>query len=536
MAETWEIAVFFSAVVVYIIGMSLLYWITSDDYKLRKTRKKLGYDTPGLFSALKLCCVVCIGPINRKRWESKHKYYRTDDYGPPDSKWMEIKPPTERNQEWQRLPRGDTERHKAIISKALPIITDNVAELEYVDLIDRTASQLGRRDTRNSNNTPTKVPKSTLEKGNLRQQALARKETAPAKPQRPQSQHLADTDLTPYEMTLRRQKSQRRQMTKSVIELEPRTSNNQLQPSTNPLTIEGLRSIVATMNEASFIDEYLAIPTHLTKPSIYSSDKQQFNRDERIVPNPKTRVRIDPPKGVTLRTDFINANLVRGHNTRRPKYIAAQGPLSGHEDQKVCTREHFWTMIWNYQVPVIVMMIPPSAHRCPPYWPTSSTSQPYVFGPFSIRHINREIVGGISKTILSLRCKGSRQEHIVTHFLNHHWPAEGVPTSTSGILSLINKAHEAAKGPGPIVIHDDLGIGPSGVFIVGAHLIRQINDRKMVDIPKLLSLLRLDRGGLVQSLAEYQFLYKIAAVHSVTSVSGAGAPPPYTSAPHSRMH
>lgn len=54
------------------------------------------------------------------------------------------------------------------------------------------------------------------------------------------------------------------------------------------------------------------------------------------------------------------------------------------------------------------------------------------------------------------------------------WPAEGVPTSTSGILSLINKAHEAAKGPGPIVIHDDLGIGPSGVFIVGAHLIRQV--------------------------------------------------------------
>lgn len=110
---------------------------------------------------------------------------------------MEIKPPTERNQEWQRLPRGDTERHKAIISKALPIITDNVAELEYVDLIDRTASQLGRRDTRNSNNTPTKVPKSTLEKGNLRQQALARKETAPAKPQRPQSQHLAGE--TPFQ-------------------------------------------------------------------------------------------------------------------------------------------------------------------------------------------------------------------------------------------------------------------------------------------------------------------------------------------------
>lgn len=60
------------------------------------------------------------------------------------------------------------------------------------------------------------------------------------------------------------------------------------------------------MNEASFIDEYLAIPTHLTKPSIYSSDKQQFNRDERIVPNPKTRVRIDPPKGVTLRTGLLH--------------------------------------------------------------------------------------------------------------------------------------------------------------------------------------------------------------------------------------
>ena len=76
---------FFLAVVVYIVLASLLYWRTSDDYKLRKKRKELGYEVPGLFSAFKFLCILCLGPINRKRWESKHKHYHTEDYGPPDS-------------------------------------------------------------------------------------------------------------------------------------------------------------------------------------------------------------------------------------------------------------------------------------------------------------------------------------------------------------------------------------------------------------------------------------------------------------------
>ncbi|EGD72321.1 hypothetical protein PTSG_00340 [Salpingoeca rosetta] len=564
MAETWEVAVFFTAAVVYVIGASYLYWRTSDEYKLRKKRKELGYDVPSIMSSLKLCCVLCLGPINRQRWESKHKYYRTDDYGPPDAKWMELRPPTDKNQHWQLLPRGDKDRHRSLASKATAEVLLQVLEAEYNAALDKAIQQWqSHMNPENWNQVKRRV---TVQFSELDQDEIARQlkkeEEQESKWREEEEQSVAavgstaaaaaaaggQREITPYERTLKRRKDKQAarpaiNLNVPVIDQQPRirantgastsgaTTSSSSAATTRPLSTAELRTFVTSMRDDSLQDEYLSLPLLLEKPSAYGPEKRFLNRDSRVVPTVKTRVRIDPPKGIEHRTDYINANLIRGFSGKKGRFIATQGPLSGHENQKASTREHFWTMIWNYQVPVIVMMIPPSAHRCPPYWPTTSRSQVYTFGPFTVRHLNRETVGGIVRTVLSLRCRGAHQEHVVTHLLFQHWPATGVPQGTSGIITLLRKMREAAEGPGPIVVHDDLGLGPTGVLLGAYHLLRMVERTGKVDVPRVVSALRHDRGGLVQTLAEYQFLYKLAAVYSVSAAPKAAPPPAYRHAP-----
>eukprot|EP00043_Microstomoeca_roanoka_P027660 m.15384 g.15384 ORF g.15384 m.15384 type:complete len:547 (+) comp7843_c0_seq1:44-1684(+) len=545
MTETWKVAVFFAAVFVYIVGVAYLYWRTSDEYRLRKKRKELGYDVPSMFSSLKVFCLLCLGPINRKRWESKHKYYRTDDYGPPDSKWMEIRPPTDKNQEWQKLPRGDVERKREIISKAISELLIQVIDAEFDDAVEEAINrwrsgmrpekwtQVARRVTVEFEEKDQKEIARQVQREEERTRQWKREEQAREAARKAEQ-------ATPYEMNMhymehRQERGPRRdravRVNVPIIDQEPRRDVQPRSGVSRSLSVNQLRAFVNSMQEDSLQDEYLAIPLNMTKPSAYPPEKRFLNRDARIVPNMKTRVKIDPPKGVGLRTDYINANLVRGYGKQRFRFIATQGPLSGHENDKANTQEHFWTMIWNYQVPVIVMMITPSAHRCPAYWPTSSQSEVVSFGPFAVRHVSRETVAGIVRTVLSLRCRGSQQEHIVTHLLLQHWPPTGVPAGTSGVITLLRKTRQIATGPGPIVVHDDVGLGPTGVFIAGYYLMDQVDKEQKVDIPKLVTELREDRGGLIQTLAEYQFIHKLAAVYSVTSTQQSRAPPSYAAAP-----
>ena len=89
MAAAWEVGLFLFGLIVFLILSAVVYYRTGDDYKLRKRRKELGYDVDSWTDTLMVCCVLCLGPVNRSRWERKHKYFRTDDYGPLDkSGWM----------------------------------------------------------------------------------------------------------------------------------------------------------------------------------------------------------------------------------------------------------------------------------------------------------------------------------------------------------------------------------------------------------------------------------------------------------------
>jgi len=55
------------------------------------------------------------------------------------------------------------------------------------------------------------------------------------------------------------------------------------------------------------------------------------------------------------------------------------------------------------------------------------------------------------------------------------------------------------------------GIGRTGVFICFDIGMRQLRETNEVDILQIASMLRQDRGGMVQTLSQYHFIYKVSS-------------------------
>ena len=56
------------------------------------------------------------------------------------------------------------------------------------------------------------------------------------------------------------------------------------------------------------------------------------------------------------------------------------------------------------------------------------------------------------------------------------------------------------------------GIGRTGVFIGAEIGMQQLDEKGEVDILKIVSTLRQDRGGMVQTKDQYLFLYQVSLV------------------------
>jgi protein tyrosine phosphatase len=67
-----------------------------------------------------------------------------------------------------------------------------------------------------------------------------------------------------------------------------------------------------------------------------------------------------------------------------------------------------------------------------------------------------------------------------------------------------------------IEFHSSAGIGRTGCFIALRNGIKQINKERTVDIVRILCDLRRDRGGMIQTNDQYQFLYRALSEYART--------------------
>ena len=232
------------------------------------------------------------------------------------------------------------------------------------------------------------------------------------------------------------------------------------------------------------------------------------------------------------------------------KFLAMQGPLPG-------TCEHHWKAIFENDVDAILMLTSLveknkqtqiETVKCERYWPSKKEQcqfQPAVrYGDFEIMIMEEEnIRPNLIKSTLYLidtKSRNIKDEKVITHWQYTGWPDFGAPEDTSDIVTLVRELREFIKEfskdnnkngePFSILVHCSAGVGRTGTFIalfkamedidekLEKHVERteirkrhQSDEHRRLNIFKLVLFLRSKRVKMVQSFAQYQYLYACIA-------------------------
>ncbi|XP_064492176.1 tyrosine-protein phosphatase non-receptor type 7 isoform X2 [Pseudopipra pipra] len=220
---------------------------------------------------------------------------------------------------------------------------------------------------------------------------------------------------------------------------------------------------------AQLQEEFSKIPPNFVNPEELEIPGRAFkDRYKTILPNPESRVCLRRA-GKQEEDSYINANYITGYAGRPREYIATQGPM-------LHTVTDFWEMVWQEEAPLIVMI-----------------------------------------TELQERKELEGECREVKHILFPSWPDQQTPESAKPLLHLVSKVEETlqtAASPGPIVVHCSAGIGRTGCFIATRMGCQQLKDKGEVDILGIVCHLRIDRGGMIQTSEQYQFLHHTLALYA----------------------
>ena len=247
------------------------------------------------------------------------------------------------------------------------------------------------------------------------------------------------------------------------------------------------------------------------------------------------------------------------------QYIATQGCLKS-------TTADFWQMIWQENVQIIALLQKTFTYtskmfcwKFSKYWPDLGDT--VTHGNFNITTKNIKSCTDYISTELCVRNidSGSGEEKIVYHYQFNAWPEHGVPHCTdrllnflydvdkqyrwltrvsSGLFSSLSNislnSHEELNVPidayeeptnktaqhpntqfraenlPPIVVQCHSGIGRTGTMIVIDMIIDRIKRKGFdceIDIHHTVQCVRNQRSGMIQTEAQYSFIYEAIAQH-----------------------
>jgi receptor-type tyrosine-protein phosphatase R len=269
-----------------------------------------------------------------------------------------------------------------------------------------------------------------------------------------------------------------------------------LSNSSRPMSQLELRASLLSVGKIHA--EFWSMPfNHELTPVSGSSSK---NRYRTILPNIHSRVML-PQMGNDLSSSYINANYIRGFRDKPRQYIATQGPLSN-------TVYDFWRMVVMTQSPVIVMLTnleENNKSKCSPYFPVVGDN---TFGDIRVVAIRSDRFNGYLVTELEIHWNDKK--HKVCHFWYNSWPDHGIPESPVPLLQMLEHVN-ICRRPfplDPVVVHCSAGIGRSGCFIGIDIGVKQLKEEGFVDLLKILCHIRQDRGGMIQTNEQYEFVHR----------------------------
>jgi len=256
------------------------------------------------------------------------------------------------------------------------------------------------------------------------------------------------------------------------------------------------------------------------------NENKAKNRYKNILPFDHTRVVLRDTDKNVAGSDYINANYINQEDEMVPggktgnfkRYIATQGCLSS-------TRADQWHMVWQERTLVMVMTtkeIERSKTKCARYWPDLEKSEEY--GAFTVKNMNEETSKDYTLREFLVTKADEKEERRIFHFHFLGWPDHGTPEDPGCVLNFlhdVNLKQESLDKAGPIMVHCSAGIGRTGTFIVIDMIIDQIQKLGLdceIDIQRTIQMVRSQRSGMVQTEAQYKFVY-LAVQHHIDTLS-----------------
>uniref|UniRef100_A0A8C4XR98 Tyrosine-protein phosphatase non-receptor type n=1 Tax=Falco tinnunculus TaxID=100819 RepID=A0A8C4XR98_FALTI len=154
------------------------------------------------------------------------------------------------------------------------------------------------------------------------------------------------------------------------------------------------------------------------------------------------------------------------------------------------------------------------------YWPRlGSRHNTVTYGRFKITTRFRTDSGCYATTGLKIKHLLTGQERTVWHLQYTDWPEHGCPEDLKGFLSYLeeiqsvrrhtNSTVDPKNSNPPVLVHCSAGVGRTGVVILSEIMIACLEHNEMLDIPRVLDILRQQRMMMVQTLSQYTFVYGV---------------------------
>lgn len=285
------------------------------------------------------------------------------------------------------------------------------------------------------------------------------------------------------------------------------TTIEYLSKQSNLLQINELIDISKNTN---LYNEFYFLPFNHSESCVPCSGIK--NRYKAIVPNETTRVNLPMINNDPL-SSYINANYINGYKCESKAYIATQGPMSN-------TLGDFWRMVWNEGVSCIVMitkLVERNKNKCELYFPDEQDIPiQYDDTVVTVKHINYFQ----DYEVRQIAIVNNNETRILNHYWYTAWPDHNLPENPTALLELIkiidcDRRYNDGLVKGPVVVHCSAGVGRTGCFLALSIGIKQIDLNNLVDIVKIVCNLRIDRGGMIQTLEQYEFIYQVLAYYCV---------------------
>ncbi|GBM95823.1 Tyrosine-protein phosphatase non-receptor type 11 [Araneus ventricosus] len=251
-------------------------------------------------------------------------------------------------------------------------------------------------------------------------------------------------------------------------------------------------------------------------------ENRSKNRYKNILPFDHTRVILKEVDANVPGSDYVNANYIMPDEDQvgdGPKkyYIATQGCLHN-------TVADFWWMVWQENTRVIVMTtkeIERGKNKCARYWP--DLNQTKEVGKFVLKNLSESSTTDYILREFSLTKEGCTETRTIYHYHFTAWPDHGVPSDPGCVLNFlhdVNHRQESVAQAGPIIVHCSAGIGRTGTFIVIDMIVDLIKKQGLdceIDIQRTIQMVRSQRSGMVQTEAQYKFVY-LAVQHYIDTL------------------